>query len=788
MKRYFALLLAAAMLLGLALPVSAAEATYKVADVSQVGYLEDEDGRLDLSDSVSKVPYGETVYFPLLNDGGSAGITEAYNDYVAKDNAYGAAQNTTRDALATKNEKQNAFDAAKAAWEAANGDTTALQQALTNAQNALTELETKISTLTTEIAALEAELPALQTALESAQNALSGKTSDAELANLKTAMDNAQSIYDQAVTLDADVTAKQAAYDAIPATDSGLKDQAYNALIEAQNARSSFNSKTTAELQAEYNSAMTAYNQARNRNESLDAQYSTAQTNLTNKQNEISAKKTEKSNAEADKPNKQQAVDDAQAALNAVGDVTEAKKKMDDAQRELTEATTAYNNAVTAETSAKTARDEAKAKYDSLRNNRYPYVYESAAAGSAKVSKDWEENGSYVDDVEVIRKRVSDSYDIPGSTSSSMNYIYCVAVTIKSSSSTSDRDLFGQITVKQTSGDRENRFEDVVLDLAIEIGYLDAEDTEVGAGVIPEEPATFRRGSGFEQDSEFVFEFEADSHSTFVVNTIGQGTITLGMNTDPDDDLSEAIYDEYGVDVDFFNGNYGTFNRTGTLYLCPSSGEDDYYVYAIDEDGDVSRVSADWDSYEDGYAIRTRTLGRYFLSPQRLSNSFLSSINGTSSSGSSSGSGSGSSSSGNNAGDLVIVPAPSTPSTSTPSTSTPTYNPPASSSSSPSSSSSSSSSEASSEPEESEEEADDPVESEPEELVDVDAEQEDEDGPQKGGSVLLWVLLAVGLIAVAGVVGFLIYQNRVRREDDGYSQYDEYNDDGDDFPDDDDQN
>ena len=54
--------------------------------------------------------------------------------------------------------------------------------------------------------------------------------------------------------------------------------------------------------------------------------------------------------------------------------------------------------------------------------------------------------------------------------------------------------------------------------------------------------------------------------------------------------------------------------------------------------------------------------------------------------------------------------------------------------------------------------------------------------------MLLWVLLAVGLIAVAGVVGFLIYQNRVRREDDGYSQYDEYNDDGDDFPDDDDQN
>ena len=49
MKRFFALLLSAAMLSALAVPVSAAEATYKVADVSQVAYIEDDDGRLDLS-------------------------------------------------------------------------------------------------------------------------------------------------------------------------------------------------------------------------------------------------------------------------------------------------------------------------------------------------------------------------------------------------------------------------------------------------------------------------------------------------------------------------------------------------------------------------------------------------------------------------------------------------------------------------------------------------------------------------------------------------------------------
>lgn len=108
-----------------------------------------------------------------------------------------------------------------------------------------------------------------------------------------------------------------------------------------------------------------------------------------------------------------------------------------------------------------------------------------------------------------------------------MSYIYCVAIKVNDRSSTDSRDVFGEITVKQTRGDRENRFENVVLDLAIEIGYKSSSDTDVGEGVIPEKAAIFKKGDGFEQDSD------SSSNSSrprqlLCRHTVGQGSITPG--------------------------------------------------------------------------------------------------------------------------------------------------------------------------------------------------------------------------------------------------------------------
>ncbi len=546
-------------------------------------------------------------------------------------------------------------------------------------------------------------------------------------------------------------TAK-AAYDAYPETDTGeAKKMAYDAWQKAIGDRDTYKNGTYASKESAYTTAQKAYADAQKANSDLAQAVTNAQSRKDKADTAVSSKQQAVTTAADNVTKAKEALKKAQDNLNNAASATEAKAKMDAAQKELEAAKKTYTDAQTAESTAKTKMETAKKAYDDLKNNRYRYVYESSAAGDASAKASWEENsGRYLGNPTIKKIRVADAPT--GATSSAMSYIYCVAIKVNDRSSTDSRDVFGEITVKQTRGDRENRFENVVLDLAIEIGYKSSSDTDVGEGVIPEKAAIFKKGDGFEQDSEFIFEFEADPDSSFVVNTVGQGSITLGMTTDPDEDLYDDILDEYpDAYVDFFNGNYATFNRTGTLYLAPSDGEDNYYVYSIDERGNVARVSAEWDSSEDAYAIKTRTLGRYFLSSERLSNSFLSSINGTSPSRPSSGSGSSSSSTGS--GDLVVVPAPTIPSSPS---STPTYNPPSSSSqassSSSSQSSSSSSSEEASEPEEESSAPEEDPSSEPEEVVDVDTNADDTDGPKKGGSALVWVLIIVGLLAAGGDV------------------------------------
>lgn len=261
------------------------------------------------------------------------------------------------------------------------------------------------------------------------------------------------------------------------------------------------------------------------------------------------------------------------------------------------------------------------------------HVADSKKVEKIKVSDKWEENGTYVKDVSILRKRVSADSEKYLSGVGGNRLIYFLAIETAQKSATKDQDLFGRVTLKQTTGDKEYRFGEIAFDVAIELGYVSASKSE-GEGIIPIKPASFSKRDGFEEESDYTFEFAAESNASFVVNTNGQGTIVLGMDIDFDDDIG----DEYPTaDLYFYNGNYAQFNRTGTLYLPgPSGDEGDYYVYAIDSKGRLSRVDAEWDEYEECYAIRTNILGRYVLSDEKLSTK--SSSSGSSSASSSSGS------------------------------------------------------------------------------------------------------------------------------------------------------
>ncbi|MDF3005141.1 MAG: hypothetical protein K0S22_1613 [Oscillospiraceae bacterium] len=475
------------------------------------------------------------------------------------------------------------------------------------------------------------------------------------------------------------------------------------------------------------------------------------------------------------------AVKTATDNLNALGTKTQLELKLSTAKADSEAALSAFKNTThTAdEASAKQAvitagqtkdskegelatktqkKKEAQTAYDAAvkAGNEYLYVYESDAIDKVRVTDKWEENGGYASNVELVRKRVYDNI-IPGATSSSMNSIYFLKIKIKSGSTTQSRDLLGTVQLKKSGSDGFT----INANIGIELGYSSASGS---GGEIGKTGRTFKDGDGFDAEDDFEFSFEADGKSKFIVDTSGQGKIVLSFNRDYDSKIERKYPDAI---LEFFNGNYASFNRVGTLYL--GSKIDDAYVYEISKTGELSRVSAKYDDYEEAYKISTRTLGRYVISDKKLA---ISSSSSSSSGGSGSGTGTGTGTGTGGTGTTVVPVAPSTPSY----TYTPPTTPAASSSTAPPAQSSSSE-----EPEEEEESEPEELEDE-DDIVDVVIDDEDAEGPEEksGIPVWVWVLIIVGLAAIPIGIGVVYYlHSRPLRRDFFNAEEDEYDDDDD---------
>jgi hypothetical protein len=336
-------------------------------------------------------------------------------------------------------------------------------------------------------------------------------------------------------------------------------------------------------------------------------------------------------------------------------------------------------------------------------------------------------------------------------------------VTLKTSSSTDEQDIEGDIGISK-SGSNGFSYSDTKTSVSLTASF-----DSVGSGDqdIPTSPMLFSAGNGFVAEKDHIFTFADDDDSYFEVSTTNQKDIVLAFDTDWDDELGDEILDKYpDADLDFYNGNYAKFSKTGTLYLANSN--DDAYVYEISSSGKLTRVDAEYDDYEEAYVITTNTLGRYVISTMKIS---LSSSSSSSSSSSASASVSSASSA------STVTAASST--TTTASTSTSTSTTPASSSTAPASSSTqtstkpsssstpSSSTSSSSSSKESES-------SEPLSVVESSSEADDtfdnvivstdtdDDIPTKSGGVswIVWLLILAGLIAVLVAVGVIFYTKK----------------------------
>ena len=265
-------------------------------------------------------------------------------------------------------------------------------------------------------------------------------------------------------------------------------------------------------------------------------------------------------------------------------------------------------------------------------------VTQSESTDKLKVKGDWEEGKSLVDGMAITKKKVNgfgtyDDLDDKDNftedkdfTSDMVNdygfvsgkYYYMVAITVEDSSSTSDADIIGTLTLSKS---KKPKADDIDFDVAINVdweqSYRKTEDLTIEGDYDPIYSETYY-ALKFDCDEEIELGFNDDS--TFTVDVSGQPKTLLYFDTD----FNSSIAAKYPLaELNFWNGNGAKFNRTGEMFL--SIGDEDYdnyYLYQINSDGSLSEVAnAEYDDADEGFYFKTRTLGSYVVSDMELDTS-----------------------------------------------------------------------------------------------------------------------------------------------------------------------
>ena len=265
-------------------------------------------------------------------------------------------------------------------------------------------------------------------------------------------------------------------------------------------------------------------------------------------------------------------------------------------------------------------------------------VTQSESTDKLKVKGDWEEGKSLVDGMAITKKKVNgfgtyDDLDDKDNftedkdfTSDMVNdygfvsgkYYYMVAITVEDSSSTSDADIIGTLTLSKS---KKPKADDIDFDVAINVdweqSYRKTEDLTITGDYDPIYSETYY-ALKFDCDEEVELGFNDDS--TFTVDVSGQPKTLLYFDTD----FNSSIAAKYPLaELNFWNGNGAKFNRTGEMFLSIGDEDyDDYYFYQINSDGSLSEVpNAEYDDADEGFYFKTRTLGSYVVSDMELDTS-----------------------------------------------------------------------------------------------------------------------------------------------------------------------
>lgn len=776
MKQLLSLVLATALIMSMASTVLAANSTTPnpVSGVSNKGFLKvDDENYIDLSDPADIATYGETIYFPLLKSGG--GNTSAVNTFTTTyNNFYSTRNNSTYTKVPTA-----AIEAAIA------GDTSYYATSAVENPTKKAEYEAAV--------AAKSDVGNYNTGSSQSDNDVYNGSNSTLSGNTRKQIQNIVNQGNSYYTTTVENSTKKAEYDA--ALKALANENMYFDSGICKGTGTAIDGKNKAAVEAVKSAGTSYYMEAQQdaaKKTVFDAAQAAINQNLFNlSQGNLTDSSTYKGsglmNGQTYGYIKGIVSQGTSYYLTSAGEDSTKKSYYTSARNligtsvysSLNSAVNSFNSTYETNYTIFTSLSSFTSKLSSSSSEGYVYYADRNMANNMNVSKiSYEEGKSYISGLSVTAVRTSGG-----------DRVYCVAVDVKNNTSSSTHDVFVNFRLNQKADSNYAKLE-LDSDLAFEVGFSTAGGDYDGE--IPKNPATFRDGYGFDEDSEFEFTFEASSDLRYVVNTSGQGRIVLGLNTEFNEDVADAYPN---ANLDFYNGNYATFNRSGTLYI--ENDDDDLYIYSLSSSDVLSKVNCKYDSYENAYVITTRTLGVYIISDKNLDLSlyntgYTESSSSSSSSGSGSGSGTGTGTGSGGTSTVTTPPASSTPSYN--------YNPPASSTA-PAPAPSSSTPPSSSEPEDEEEpeEQEDPEEEEdPDEedndIVPVVTDDEENEGPDKksGISGWVWALIVAALAAVPVAIGVIYYLKGKPRTkdfflDDGEGgDFEDFDDDSSDFSDDDD--
>ena len=237
-----------------------------------------------------------------------------------------------------------------------------------------------------------------------------------------------------------------------------------------------------------------------------------------------------------------------------------------------------------------------------------------------KVKAQWTQNGDMVESVTIIKKKVYD-YDFA---------CYFIAVKVKDKDTTAQTEIAGKMEVtmkdvkfftpnipiftRMPSAERMPHFtpdKTGVINPFITVGYDKAAGGK-GEAQLDDDNELYEFGDdkNCSEDEEFEFSLYGGA-GTFTVDTNGQGKILLSSSVKYNEGLEELYPDANYV---YITGNGKSFNKTGTMLL---KGEEGNVLYQL-KNGKLVKMNVEYDSYEEGFVFKTRTLGTYIIAEEEL--------------------------------------------------------------------------------------------------------------------------------------------------------------------------